>query len=139
MLIDKQNITRFIPQRFPFVMIDELVKADESGFESSFKIDDDNLFLNEGILSESSLVENIAQTCAAGFGYVNSLKGEGEGQLGFIGAVSRLSVEKLPATGATISTKIEVLSTFDAIHLIQGTASSEGEKLVECQMKIVIA
>ena len=139
MLIEKENITRFIPQRFPFVMIDQLISADETGFESAFEITSENIFLEEEVLSESALVENIAQTCAAGFGYVNSLKGEGEGQLGFIGAVSRLSVESLPENGAHISTKIEILNTFDNIHLIQGNAYTGDQKLIECQMKIVLA
>ena len=139
MLIEKKNITRFIPQRSPFVMIDELVSASESGFHSSFEIQDDNIFLEEGILSESAIIENIAQTCAAGFGYVNSLKGDGEGQLGFIGAVSRLEAFSRPEKGSTIETKIEVLNSFDTIHLIQGTAFSDNEKLLECQMKIVLA
>ena len=139
MLIEKENIARFIPQRNPFVMIDNLIAADEKGFESTFEINSDNLFLENEVLSESALVENIAQTCAAGFGYVNSLKGEGEGQLGFIGAVSRLTVDSLPLNGANISTKIEILNTFDNIHLIQGSAYSNEEKLIECQMKIVIA
>lgn len=139
MLIEKENITQFIPQREPFVMIDSLASANENGFESAFKIEEDNIFLEQNILSESAVVENIAQTCAAGFGYINSLKGAGEGQLGFIGAVSRLTVESLPENGATIETKIEILSTFDTIHLVQGTAFSGDQKLVECQMKIVLA
>ena len=139
MLIEKENITRFIPQRSPFVMIDNLISANEIGFESSFEIVDANIFLENEVLSESALVENIAQTCAAGFGYINSLKGEGEGQLGFIGAVSRLTVENLPNNGATISTKVEILNTFDNIHLIQGSAFANDQKLIECQMKIVLA
>ena len=139
MLIEKENITRFIPQRAPFVMIDSLVSADEKGFKSTFGIEADNLFLQDAILSESALVENVAQTCAAGFGYINSLKGDGEGQLGFIGAVSRLTVENLPALGANLTTEIEILSTFDTIHLVQGAVFSDEKKLIECQMKIVLA
>ena len=139
MLIEKENITRFIPQRAPFVMIDTLVSADEKGFKSTFGIEQDNLFLQDSILSESALVENVAQTCAAGFGYINSLKGDGEGQLGFIGAVSRLTVENLPALGATLTTEIEILNTFDTIHLVQGAVFCDQTKLIECQMKIVLA
>lgn len=139
MRINKEDITRYIPQRAPFVMIDSLIDADENGFNSRFKVEPDNLFLNDGILSESSVIENIAQTCAAGFGYVNSLKGNGEGQLGFIGAISRLKVHSLPKLHDMIETKITVLNTFDAIHLIEGVASINDQAVLECQMKIVIA
>lgn len=139
MRINKEEITRYIPQRAPFVMIDSLIDADEKGFESRFEVAPSNLFLNEGVLSESSVIENIAQTCAAGFGYVNSQKGAGEGQLGFIGAISRLKVHALPKLNDVIETKITVLNAFDAIHLIEGVASINNQPVLECQMKIVIA
>ena len=139
MLINKENIQTYIPQRAPFVMIDALINASETKFESQFEIQPDNLFIENGILSESALVENVAQTCAAGFGYVGSQNGEEAGKLGFIGAVSKLKVEGLPKTGEQLSTKIEILNTFDAIHLIEGTVFSNEKKLMTCQMKIVVA
>ena len=139
MLIDKENITNYIPQRFPFVMIDTLISADEKGFKSTFAILADNLFVEAGKISESALVENIAQTCAAGFGYANSLQGDGEAKLGFIGAVSKLSVHALPQPGDTITTEITLKNEFENVHLIEGVSFLAGEKLIECQMKIVLA
>lgn len=139
MLIDKAHITNYLPQRPPFVMVDALIAADETGFQSSFSIEEDNLFLENSILSESALVENIAQTCAAGFGYVGSQKGEEAGRLGFIGAVSRLQIHELPHLGDQIDTEIQIVSSFDTIHLVQGTARKNGQTLLECQLKIVLA
>lgn len=139
MLINKENILNYIPQRAPFVMIDALVLATEKEFESTFKVLDSNLFIENDTLSESALVENIAQTCAAGFGYQGSQKGEEAGKLGFIGAVTKLTVFALPNSGTELRTKIEILNTFDAIHLIQGTVFHNGNELLTCQMKIVVA
>lgn len=138
MLINKENIQTYIPQRAPFVMIDALLLADEKNFESQFEIQADNIFIENGILSESAMVENVAQTCAAGFGYVGSQNGEEAGKLGFIGAVSKLTVKDLPKTSEILTTKIEILNTFDAIHLIQGTVFSNDKELLSCQMKIVV-
>ena len=138
MLINKENIQTYIPQRAPFVMIDALLLADEKNFESQFEIQADNIFIENGILSESAMVENVAQTCAAGFGYVGSQNGEEAGKLGFIGAVSKLTVKYLPKTSETLTTKIEILNTFDAIHLIEGTVFSNNKELMSCQMKIVV-
>lgn len=138
MLIDKSSIINYIPQRFPFVMIDKLITAGETQFESEFEITEENIFLKDGILSESALVENIAQTCAAGFGYVNSLKGEGAGKLGFIGSVSRLEIKQTAQVDDLVTTKVNVLSTFDTIHLIEGIAMKGNEELIKCQMKIVV-
>jgi len=139
MLINKENITSIIPQRTPFVMIDSLLSADQTGFKTQFEIAPDNLFLENGVLSESALIENIAQTCAAGFGYLNSLEEGGEPKLGFIGAVTQVKVEKAAVENDLIETSVQVLSTFDTIHLVEGTAKSNGNVLVSCQMKIVLA
>lgn len=139
MLINKENITSIIPQKAPFVMIDTLLSADQNGFQSTFTIASNNLFLASGVLSESALIENIAQTCAAGFGYLNSLEEDGEPKIGFIGAVTQVQ-NQLPAKeNDLIETSVRILSTFDTIHLIEGTATSNGEVLLSCQMKIVLA
>lgn len=139
MLIEKSEIKKYIPQREPFIMVDALKSADESGFLSSFEIQENNLFLEENILSESALVENIAQTCAAGFGYLNSLIEEGEAKLGFIGAVTKLEVLTEISVNSLVETRVNILSSFETIHLIEGIASSNGKEIVRCQMKIVLA
>lgn len=138
MLINQSNIKCYIPQREPFIMIDSLVSANNQGFESEFEIKAENIFLEQGILSESALIENIAQTCAAGFGFVGSQNETEKAKLGFIGAISKLVVENQAKLHDVIQTKIEFISTFDSIHLIEGTATCKNQKLLSCQMKIVV-
>jgi predicted hotdog family 3-hydroxylacyl-ACP dehydratase len=132
-----ENITEIIPQKAPFVMIDNLKKADETGFETDFLIKEDNLFLEEGRLSESSLTENIAQTCAAGFGYLGMKNEDKEPKIGFIGAISKLTNLDYAKIGDKINTKVEILNSFESIHLIQGKCYNNDQLLLECQMKIV--
>lgn len=139
MLIDKNTIQEVIPQRKPFVMIDCLESANAEGFVSHFDIVSDNIFLLEGMLSESALVENIAQTCAAGFGYLGRSDDQEEPRLGFIGAVTKLEVFHQAALNDTIDTQISILNTFENIHLIEGIARTAGKDLLKCQMKIVLA
>ncbi len=139
MLVNKENILNYIPQRAPFVMIDALHEANETSFESSFLIENDNLFLENNCLSESALIENIAQTCAAGFGYVATQNGQAAGGMGFIGAISKLEVFAYAAMGDQIHTSIKVLSSFGGIHLIEGVASCQETALLTCQLKIVLA
>ncbi len=139
MLIDKHTIQEVIPQRAPFVMIDCLESVNSEGFISHFEIRPDNLFLNDGYLSESALVENIAQTCAAGFGFLGRSDEQEEPRIGFIGAVTKLEVLDQAALNDTIDTQISVLNTFENIHLIEGVARTAGRDLLKCQMKIVLA
>jgi 3-hydroxyacyl-[acyl-carrier-protein] dehydratase len=139
MKIEKANIKKYIPQREPFIMIDALIDATNEGFRSEFEIVDSNCLLINDVLSESALVENIAQTCAAGFGYLNSLIEDSEPRLGFIGAVTKLINFKSAVLHQKIDTTVSILNTFENIHLIQGTCFVDEVKLLECQMKIVLA
>jgi predicted hotdog family 3-hydroxylacyl-ACP dehydratase len=137
MLLNKENITSIIPQKEPFVMVHNLISADEKEFKSTFRIEDDNLFLSGTTLQEPSLIENIAQTVAAGFGYMDKSNG-GEPKIGFIGAVSKLKVHRLPSLNQEINTVITHLYQFESIYLIKGENFCDGELLVECEMKIVV-
>ena len=139
MLIDKEAIQNYIPQRAPFVMVDALVSATAEGFQSEYTIPEEHPLLNDDFsLAESAMVENLAQTCAAGFGFLNHSEG-GEPKLGFIGAVSRLETFRLPKVNDKLETTISVISAFEAINLVEGSIFHKGEELLRCQLKIVIA
>ena len=137
MLLNKENITSIIPQKEPFVMVHNLISADEKEFKSTFRIEDDNLFLSGTTLQEPSLIENIAQTVAAGFGYMDKLNG-GKPKIGFIGAISKLKVHQLPSLNQEINTLITHLYKFESIYLVKGENFCDGKLLVECEMKIVV-
>lgn len=131
------DILEFIPQRDPIVMVSEVLSATETKFVSRFEIKENNIFLQDGILQEPALIENIAQSAAAGFGTLAKKNGEKKAGLGFIGSITRLVCHQLPPVGNTIETEIEVGTKFGAITLIMGKNYLNGELLLECEMKIV--
>ena len=131
------NITSIIPQRTPFVMVGSLIEATDKGFETSYVVSGDNLFLEEGFLQEPALIENIAQTAAAGFGFLNSQSDE-EPKLGFIGAISKLKVHALPKVDSTIYTTVTVMFQMENIFLVKGVNKDGNKTLLECEMKIVV-
>ena len=137
MLLTRENITAIIPQKFPFVMVDNVLFADEKKIESSFTVRPDNIFIENNQLKEPALIENIAQTVAAGFGYIGHKAG-GKHKIGFIGAISKLKVHNLPDVNAEINTIVSHLHQFENVHLIKGENFSKGQLLVECEMKIVV-
>ena len=137
MLLHKENITEIIPQKSPFVMVDNLLSADEGGFKSTFKVEKHNIFLKKEKLQEPALIENIAQTVAAGFGYVDRQSG-GKPKLGFIGAISKLKVHALPKINSEIKTIVTHLYQFENVYLVKGENFCGEELLVECEMKIVV-
>lgn len=133
--IDVKNI---IPQQPPFVMIDRLVHFDEVFTKTELEIRPDNLFVEDGKFLESGLIENIAQTCAARLGYINTVILKNNVRLGFIGAMKSLYINKLPCVHSILETTIEVVNEVFNITLVNATTTCNGEVLVTCEMKISV-
>ena len=136
-LVSAENITNYIPQRPPFVMVGNLVKRENSQAISQFYIDKENVLVKDGVFTVSGLLENIAQTAAANAGYDCYLKNIPV-PLGFIGAISKVSVLDLPKAESSIETKIEVLQEVFGITLIKGEVTQNDQPVISCQMKIMI-
>ncbi|HTM65350.1 MAG TPA: hypothetical protein VL093_03460 [Flavipsychrobacter sp.] len=127
----------YIPQRPPFVMIDKVVSADESASVTSFTIPADNIFVEEGFFTEPGLIENMAQTAAAGTGY-KAFQEQKPAPVGFIGALKGLQIKELPQAGETITTKISFLHQIMNAHIVQGTVMSGEKELASCELKIFL-
>ncbi|MDJ1500165.1 3-hydroxyacyl-ACP dehydratase [Xanthocytophaga agilis] len=131
------DITRFIPQQHPIVMIDELYESDGLTTVTKFLIKADGLFVEDNQLKEPGLIENIAQTAAAGMGYQFVKQGEPI-PVGFIGAIKYLQITRLPKVGDIITTQVTVLDTVLDITLIKGEIQLNNIFIASCEMKIVL-
>ncbi len=136
MRVAKEQIQRFIPQRPPFVMIDNLIEATPGRFETDFKILPDNIFLEEGILREYALIENIAQSGAAGLAMINRLDRQ-QPINGFIGGISKLNVYDLPKINDTIQTIITPIAQLGEMFLLKAENFVGDKKIMECEVKLV--
>jgi 3-hydroxyacyl-[acyl-carrier-protein] dehydratase len=138
MIISKTEILNFIPHRAPFVMIDNLLRASAEQSESDFVVQADNLLVHNGFFQATGLIENIAQTCAASFAYLEKNAG-GPPKIGYIGAVGKLEVSELPPVSSTIRTVVTPLHQLGNIYLVKGESFMEGRILLGCEMKIVVS
>ena len=129
-----------LPQREPFVMVSQLLHYDELVTSTRFHIASDNIFVQNGHLVASGLIENIAQTCAARIGYINKYILHKDVNIGFIGAVRNLEISQLPRVGETIETRIEVLSSSFGLTLAHGEVRQmDGTLIAEGEMKIALS
>jgi predicted hotdog family 3-hydroxylacyl-ACP dehydratase len=134
-IADKDQIIKFIPQKMPMVMVEKLILADEKKTITSLTILPENIFCENGIFREPGLIENMAQTAAAGTGYRSVLKNE-DPPAGFIGGIRNLVINTLPRAGQVISTEIIVEhEIFDAL-VVNGKVYLEGQVIAGCEMKI---
>ena len=133
------NITHLIPQKSPFVMVDCLLDFSNTTVVSSFKILQNNLFVENNTLLEPGLIENMAQTVALHTGYDYFIKGE-NAPIGYIGSIKKINVLKLPVLNDTITTKVDILHEFNGITMVSiQVLNSEHEEIASGEMKTVIA
>lgn len=129
-------ILDLIPQRPPMQMIDKLLYADEKSAKGVLFIKETNIFAEQGKLSESALVEFIAQTAAAYTGYHSKLNA-GNVREGYIGAVKNLVIEKLPLVNTEIYSEITIENEIVGFTIIQGKIYDQQEVIASCEMRIL--
>lgn len=131
------NVLNYIPQRLPIVMIDTLQRVDGTVTETAFTVLQNTLFVKDAVFQEPGLIENIAQTAAAGVGYTCALNNTAV-PVGFIGAIKNLTIEYLPKVGDTLVTRVEVLEEIFDMTLIKGESFVGSIRAASCEMKIVL-
>ncbi|GAO42092.1 hypothetical protein FPE01S_01_11050 [Flavihumibacter petaseus NBRC 106054] len=137
MLVDIDHITELIPQRPPFVMIHTLSHHDGVKTATTFRVMAGNLFLQDGVLAPTALVENIAQTAAAAAGYQAKQSGE-KVKIGFIGAIKNLQVFGEAREGDLLETEtIQVQSVFN-VSIVEGKVFCRGKLLASGEIKIFL-
>ena len=128
-------------------MVDELLTATPTGAETRWTVPPDNMLLVENELPAAGLMENVAQSAAAWIGK-QARDNNAPVRIGFIGAVKKMVIHRLPKVGETLQTTITVIeSVFDItlIHALvtleQGTRMSSPaieKPLAELDLKIAL-
>lgn len=133
------NISHLIPQKAPFVMVDTLLEFTPEKLVSSFKILDNNLFIEKGALNEPGIIENMAQSVALHTGYDYFLKGK-QAPTGYIGSIKKVEIFKPVKLNDIITTKVDILHEFDGITMVKVIAyNAKNEEIAVGEMKTVIA
>ena len=138
MLVSKEQILSVLPQRPPIVMVDELLYTDETTTRCGFTVLASNIFAENGVFGEPGLVENIAQTAAAGVGYKASQTKEPV-PVGYIGAIKDLHIFSLPKIGDHLVTEVSVVNKVFDVTLVNGSIYCNDTLAATCEMKIFIS
>jgi 3-hydroxymyristoyl/3-hydroxydecanoyl-(acyl carrier protein) dehydratase len=131
------NILELIPQREPMVMVDEFLDMGEAVSKTRFTVREDNLFVDNGQLSECGLIEHIAQSAAARIGYIFKSKNEPV-PIGYIGSVNDFIFSRAVKPGETIETTVKVLQEVLNITLIEARCYINDKEVASSKMKIFI-
>ena len=135
MLATRNDITKYIPQRDPIVMVHALLEADDDHAVTQLAIEPDNIFVSNEFFAEPGLVENIAQTAAMHVGYQCSKKNIPI-PIGYIAAVKDLKIQKLPKQNTKITTSVKITNKVLDVTVVEGRVEQEGNLICSCEMRI---
>ncbi|UPK71462.1 3-hydroxyacyl-ACP dehydratase [Chitinophaga filiformis] len=137
MFIHTDNVTAYIPQRTPIVMISGILEVKDNITRTGLQIAADNLFVEDGVLKSPGLLENMAQTAAARVGYIAQQENTPV-PIGFIGAVKDFEVFEFPPAGSFIETTTEIQSQVFNATMVAAKVTLNGKVMAQCELKIFI-
>lgn len=141
-LVQGEDILKFIPQRDPIVMVDSLFACEEKSATTGLSVSKvDDLFLDQGKLLESGLIEHMAQSCAIHAGYAPILaqhQSDKKPSVGFIAEVKSLVVHQLPSSERNLKTTIKVVNEVMNIIVVRCETQDESGPVCSCEMKIFL-
>lgn len=126
-----------IPQKPPMVMVDRLVEVVDKMTVTTFLIREDNVFCEGGAFREPGLIENMAQTAAAGVGSRPGMEAD-KAPVGFIGGIRNLKIFDLPKVGQEIITRVTVLHEIFDATIVQGEVFLNNKLIAACELKIFL-
>lgn len=140
------DISKFLPHRSPMLMVSHVLEIDETSVVTAFQIPDDCLFLSSHSLSEAGLIENAAQTCSGvvGQSYFDKDDSEGESNklVGYISAIKKIEIFRLPKVSEIIETHAKLVSRLDTGSVTVCSIESETfigkELIVSCTLNFLI-
>ena len=130
------DIKRLIPQRYPFMMVDEFEQRDDSSAVTSLTVRKDNYFITyDGAMAETGLIEHIAQSCSALAGAIS--KNE-LAPIGMIVEVKNFQCQRRPQIGERLDTTVTFGLSFGQMKLAHGATTIQGEGIAEVDLKIFV-
>lgn len=144
MLVTRQDVVRLIPQRQPIVVVHALLEHNDQYSVTEFLVEEEHLFVRDGKLLPSGIMENIAQSSAlrSGYQFLNDRQAAtGEAiapPVGFIGGVKNFHIEQLPNVGETLNTRISIMHEVMGMQVVEATVLCSDRTTATCEMKIFL-
>ena len=136
-IVNANTILNYIPQRGPIVLVSRIYKCDDVSIITGFDITTDHFFTRNGKLTESGIIENMAQTAASMAGYA-AVVNNTTPAVGFIANIKDLTINYLPRVGNEILTEVSTKTQVMNVSIIQAKSYCNNELVASCEMKIFL-
>ncbi len=138
MIVDSDKVKDLIPQKEPFIMVDELLTYTEENLKSRFRVASNNIFVEDNYFVESGIIEHMAQSVALHTGYQFFLQNK-IAPTGYIGSIKNVVINRLPKIGESLETTINIIQEFMGVTLVDIEVFCKDEIIAKSQMKTVLA
>ena len=136
-LIAGEEIKDYIPQRKPIIMVDSFYGIDDKKSFSGLTVEEDNILVENGLLSDAGIIEHIAQSCAVRVGYYYRQQ-QLPVPIGFIGAIKNMKILSLPQVGQKLFTTVTILQEIFDITLVSVEVDVNQTLIATGEMKIFL-
>ncbi len=131
------TIEELIPQRPPFVFVDNVIYFSEEEVKTTFEIKEGATLVCDGCIQEAGLIENIAQSAAALEG-CNAKSNNCDVKVGFIGSVKKLEIIRTPKVGEILETQVKILTNAMGVNVAEGIVNSTEGIVAKCVLNIFL-
>ncbi len=136
MRISGEDIKQLIPQRYPFMMVDEFEQRDDNSAVTALTVRPDNYFITyDGAMAETGLIEHIAQSCSALAGAKSTSE---HAPIGMIAEVKNFLCQRRPQVGERLDTTVTFGFSFGQMTLAHGVTTIGEEQVAEVDLKIFV-
>ncbi len=136
MRISGEDIKRLIPQRYPFMMVDEFEQRDDNTAVTALEVRQDNYFITyDSAMAETGIIEHIAQSCSALAGAKST---SDTPPIGMIVEIKNFLCQRRPNIWERLDTTVTFGFSFGQMTLAHGVTYIGEEKIAEVDFKIFV-
>jgi len=131
-----KDITQIIPHRYPMIMIDSYSRIDNDNALSKKKFQKGNYGCENGFVIDSILIECVAQTVAAHYGYQSLITQDEKPGIGMLVSVDKFNFYHKVTETSEIEISILKTDEIGAFKLIKGEISLKGQTIATGNIKV---
>lgn len=136
--IEDIDIHELLLQQEPFIFVDCMTDIDAHTAKTRRLVQRGQLFVENDELNPCALTEIMAQTCSARLGFINKYILKRPIQIGYIGAVTNMVVNRVPRVQEILVTEVSVIEEIMGMQLVNAVITSAGETLSTARLKMAI-
>ncbi len=133
-----RDIKKIIPHREPMIMIDGYQKVDEDNAIAEKTFLRDDYGVHNGYVADSFLIECVAQTVAAHFGYKEMTKKDSSKEPGMLVTVDLFHFDHRVKADSLITITIKKTNQVGPFNIYQGDIQNENKTVAHGEIKLFV-